>query len=356
MRPLATLSFAFVLALSARAAADPPADEALLERHGCTACHSLDGAPHVGPTLAGLAGRDRPLADGTTARADAAYLRAALLAPRQQVVRGWEDVPMPPYGHLEGPELDRLVAAVQALPSADAPPEKALWPLALSVGLFVLLHFLLSSRPIRGPLARRLGEGGFMGLYALATGAPFAAIFFTWGMAPIVPVYTPPSWGAHLTLTLMAVAFFFLVAGFTTPSPTLAGMERQVEKAPRGILTVTRHPGLWGFALWAMAHLIANGDLRTLILAGGILVLALGGMVHIDARRKRKLGADWERFARQTSRTPFLAVVRGRTRLDTTGWGWRLLVALALTALVALFLHRWLIGVPALPPGWAPAW
>ncbi|HJL31369.1 MAG TPA: c-type cytochrome, partial [Polyangiaceae bacterium LLY-WYZ-15_(1-7)] len=68
MRPLATLSFAFVLALSARAAADPPADEALFERHGCTACHSLDGAPHLGPTLAGLAGRERPLADGTTAR------------------------------------------------------------------------------------------------------------------------------------------------------------------------------------------------------------------------------------------------------------------------------------------------
>jgi uncharacterized membrane protein len=46
----------------------------------------------------------------------------------------------------------------------------------------------------------------------------------------------------------------------------------------------------WGVALWALVHLVVNGDLASLILFGSLLVIALGGTVSIDAKRRRKFG------------------------------------------------------------------
>jgi uncharacterized membrane protein len=83
----------------------------------------------------------------------------------------------------------------------------------------------------------------------------------------------------------------------------------------RGIVRITRHPFLWGVALWALVHLIVNGDLASLIVFGSLFVLALGGTASIDAKRRRIFGEDWSRFAQTTSNVPFAAILAGRNQL-----------------------------------------
>jgi len=109
----------------------------------------------------------------------------------------------------------------------------------------------------------------------------------------------------------------------------------------RGMVRITRHPFLWGVALWAATHLIVNGELASLILFATFLVLALGGMAAIDAKRRRKSPELWQRFAEATSSVPFAAIARGSNRLAPALaeiGPWRIIVAVALYA-AAFYLH-----------------
>jgi cytochrome c oxidase subunit II len=85
----------------------------VLEEKGCSACHSVDGSPSVGPTLKGLWGRDEKLADGTTVRVDEAYVRESILRPSARLVAGYDDV-MPPIP-LEEREIQGVVAVLESL-------------------------------------------------------------------------------------------------------------------------------------------------------------------------------------------------------------------------------------------------
>lgn len=347
------------LAVTTGVRAEPiDADEARarLGRAGCLGCHSTTGAGGAGPTLAGLFGSERILSDGRVVVADADYLRRAILEPEADVPADWEGAAMPAFNRLDDATVEQLVEAIGAIGAPDAPPEQRLWIFALGIMGFVLLHFVLSSSAIRAALVRRLGEGRFMGVYALAVGAPFVVMLFAWSEVPWIPLWEPPRWASHLALTLMLPALYLLVAGYSTKSPTAAGAGSAAAEPPRGVITITRHPALWGFALWALAHLISNGTVRDLLLFGGILILAVGGMLHIDARRRAASPETWSRFAAQTSLVPFAAILRGRTKLDVRGMLPRLLVAIVLYGALVLALHRWLIGVPALPPQWGIGW
>lgn len=222
---------------------------------------------------------------------------------------------------------------------------------ALAVISFVGLHWLLSSRPVRTPLLRRLGAGGFSGLYSAVVGAAFVAMLLTYSSAGYVPVYTPPAWGRWAAVLAMPLATFFLVAGFTTKSPTAAGQAAALADpdAARGLLRVTRHPALWGFTLWGLGHLAANGDARSIWLFGGMVALSLVGMLHIDHRRRLDHGDAWEAFARRTSVIPFAAILTGRQRLILRELGLvRPLASLAVLALL-IAIHEWLVGVSPLP-------
>ena len=172
--------------------------------------------------------------------------------------------------------------------------------------------------------------------------------------APFQTVWMPAPVFAWVPLVVMPFAAILMVAGLTTPSPTLVGGERFLDGAPGspavGILSVTRHPFLWGTGLWALSHLLVNGDLTSMVMMGGIAVLSFGGMLHIDQRREASLGAAWGPMKLTTSLLPFGAIVTGRTRLDWRGIGWwRPLLGLAVYAAL-LHLHLGLIGVSPLPP------
>ena len=193
-----------------------------------------------------------------------------------------------------------------------------------------------------------------MGAYSAAVGVAFVGIFVGWYFRPFIPLWdTSATWMRHLPLTLVPLGLFFIVAGYTTPSPTAVMQDEAAERAPVGVMTITRHPALWGFLLWGLAHIPANGDLAALLLFGSFVALSVLGMLHIDARRRAAAPARWESFAEQTSLVPFGAIVRGQTRLDTSGLLVRMLGALVIAALYAFGLHELIFGVPALPYEWA---
>lgn len=218
---------------------------------------------------------------------------------------------------------------------------------------FVLGHFLLSSLALRRPLIERLGERGFRAFYSVFVLAAFVWMLISYGDSFYVEVWQPPPWAAWVPVVVMPFACILVVGGLTQPSPTLVGGEAQVEReAPinpaHGFLSITRHPFLWGVALWALSHLLSNGDAASMAMMGGLLVLSLAGMVHIDYRRALTLGSAWGPIAMTTSLIPFRAALQGRCRLDWAGIGWwRPLGGLLLYA--ALYLgHPFIAGVPVL--------
>jgi uncharacterized membrane protein len=142
-----------------------------------------------------------------------------------------------------------------------------------------------------------------------------------------------------------------IVPGLATPNPTSVRQEGRLQKvdAVAGMLRITRHPFLWGVAIWAIGHLLVNGDIAGIVLFAGLLALALFGTVSIDAKRRRVFGKSWDAFAAQTSNVPFAAIAAGRQRLDLAeiGW-WRIALGVGVWALFA-WAHPYLFGVPALP-------
>lgn len=90
----------------------------LFRDNGCGACHGNDGQGGVGPKLAGIAGTDVKLSDGTTVVADADYLFNSIRNPRGQRVDGYA-VPMP-ENDLSDEQIERIVAYIQAIGGGPA--------------------------------------------------------------------------------------------------------------------------------------------------------------------------------------------------------------------------------------------
>jgi uncharacterized membrane protein len=329
------------------------AQEGVLERKGCVACHSLDGSARQGPTFAGLSGRGRRVLVGGAPReviADRSYLRRAIEEPDAEVVEGYPAGMMPRL-RLSPEEIEQAIAQIEGKASvAPLPPPdpRGLLPLLLSAVAFVGLHLGLSSEALRPRLLGALGEKAFQGAYSVLVGLALAGMVYGFEHGPYIELWSW-GWARWLPIGGMPLVMLLWVIGFSTPNPTSAGQSGVIQNGPRGIVRITRHPALWGFVLWGALHIPANGDLRSLILFSSFIALALAGMVHIDRRRARALGEAWGPFAEATSVLPFGAILRGKNRLVLPEIGWvRPLIALLLYVAV-LHGHRRLVGVPALP-------
>ena len=222
--------------------------------------------------------------------------------------------------------------------------------LFLAVVAFVGGHFILSSVAVRQGVIKAIGENGFRLLYSAFALATLVWVVAAYGKAPVVVLW-PVSQGLwSLPFFVLPFACILLVAAVTTQNVTMIAGERHLD-GPRpmwGIVTVTRHPMLWGIGLWAVSHLLANGDQASLILFGGMAILAFGGMAHIDSRRRASLGAAWGPVELTTSVVPFLAAIQGRTRIDWAGIGLsRVAGGLAVYA-AFLITHGWATGVDIL--------
>ena len=214
--------------------------------------------------------------------------------------------------------------------------------LALATVAFLATHFVPST-PLRAAIVRSTSEKAYLGLYSLVAFATIGWMVYAYNRAPIEPLWP----GLRLLPALvMPFAFILVVCGVAGRNPTAVGQDKALkgDEPARGILRITRHPVQWGILLWAAAHLLARGDLKSAIFFGGFALLSALGMMLIDSRKARTLGEDWKRFAGATSNVPFVAIAQGRNRFDAAEIGiGRPLAGLALFA-AFLLAHSWLFG------------
>lgn len=175
--------------------------------------------------------------------------------------------------------------------------------LVVALIAFVGSHFLLS-HPLRAPLARGLGAGGFAILYSLVAFATLGWAVFEWRGASVDALWTAPAWAWPLGAVVMLCACILFVGSVTSPNPALMGGPKPTGTV-RGVQRITRHPMMWAFALWAVVHGGLSGSERTVALAAAILVLALVGARFQDGKKREQLGDAWAAHEAATSFVPF---------------------------------------------------
>lgn len=185
--------------------------------------------------------------------------------------------------------------------------------LIVGLVLFLGIHTLSTAPSARAALIGRLGEGPYKGLYSLVALAGLVLIVLGFGAyrsAGYVQVWTPPFSIFHpIALALLWFAFVALVAAYAPASR---------------IKHLLRHPMLVGVKAWALAHLLVNGDLGSMLLFGGLLIWAVYDSISLKRR--------------------------GDGGAPAVGWSKNdlLVVVIATLAYAAMFwLHDTLIGVTA---------
>lgn len=184
-------------------------------------------------------------------------------------------------------------------------------------------HFALS-HPLRAPLAKAIGEGAFMGLYSLVAAACMGWMVFAFRAAPTFDLGGLTGQAGWIASTLLTLPALVLFLGSLWKNPALPGPAQTVTREPTGVFAVTRHPMMWGFALWALSHIVLWWSWRTMIVAVAILLLALVG-AHLQDRKKEALmGAAWTEWEAKTSYWPrwskLFGVSAGLWLVATAAW------------------------------------
>jgi uncharacterized membrane protein len=214
--------------------------------------------------------------------------------------------------------------------------------LLLSCAVFLATHFVPST-PLRAPLVKAFGQWGYTGLYSAVAFAVIGWMSWAYTRAPSEALWPGVRW---LPAVLLPISFLLLACGLLASNPTIVGMYRLLKNQDpaRGVIRVTRHPVMWAFLLWALAHIAARGDMKSLLFFGSFAIVAGIGTLLIDRRKANTLGENWERFAAVTSNVPFAAILQGRNGFDAKEVGWRNpAIGLALYVLFFWF-HPMLFG------------
>ena len=140
--------------------------------------------------------------------------------------------------------------------------------LIIGIAAFLGLHLVPALPGLRERLVARLGEGPYKGLFALLSVASFILLVYGFGKAPLIQLWSLPSWTRWVAIVLMLPAFIFLVAAYV----------------PGQIKAKLKHPFLVAIKTWALAHLIANGDLASIILFGSFLAYAAYDRITLKRR------------------------------------------------------------------------
>jgi uncharacterized membrane protein len=143
--------------------------------------------------------------------------------------------------------------------------------LVLGLVIFIAAHVFVTCRGARANLIARIGLMPYRGLFSLV--AIVALVLIVWGFGHYLhdefrPVWTPPIWMRHVTVALVWPAIILMTAAYI-----------------RGdIYRKLKHPFLAGVKLWALAHLLSNGDLGGIILFGSILAWAVYDRISLKRR------------------------------------------------------------------------
>jgi len=155
--------------------------------------------------------------------------------------------------------------------------------LIIGLTLFFAVHLIPPVFGLRDPIVSRIGEGSYKGAYALLSLAGMAMVVTGLMGVEFISFYEPPAWGRHVTMLLMLLALI-IYAAF---------------KLPSNLRRITPHPMLWGVTLWATAHLLANGDVASVVLFSSFLAYALItiGLAWFRGVRPAKNSQPWWRDA-----------------------------------------------------------
>ena len=204
---------------------------------------------------------------------------------------------------------------------------------------FVGTHFAMS-HPLRAPMVKALGAGGFQAAYTVVSFAALAWVYFAFIAAP--PADLPGSgdigWIAATIITLPAM---ILLAGSFIGNPALPTpmAEAQARAEPKGVFKVSRHPMMWAIGLWAASHIILFWSTRTLVTALAMGVLALVGAKLQDAKKEVLMGAAWAEWESKTSYWPRWGALPNVGAVP--------LIAGTVLWLAGSYIHLWRAGIPA---------
>lgn len=137
--------------------------------------------------------------------------------------------------------------------------------------IFFGVHIFSTFRTARENLIRRLGEKRYKAAYSLLAVAGFILVVIGAGKAEAMTLWQPAEWGRYAAIWFMPFAFISLAAAFI----------------PSNFQRFTAHPFLWSVTLWALLHLLANGDLTGLVLFGSFGLYAVHAMSSQNARGAR---------------------------------------------------------------------
>lgn len=209
--------------------------------------------------------------------------------------------------------------------------------------LFLALHSVPAIPAIREGIIRRTGRPLYFSVYSLLSILALIWVFASALALDYIPLWDLQPWHAAITFVLAPIGLFLVCAGLFSANPLSISLRNS--PVPGSIATITRHPVLWGFAFWALGHIAANGDVRSLLLFGGLAAFPLAMIPMIEKRAKRRLGPSWMRLAEGTSILPMAAVVRGRRMTVDVPMALALLVVFAVVAWL-LFAggHAMLVG------------
>lgn len=175
--------------------------------------------------------------------------------------------------------------------------------LFLSALAFVGTHFLMS-HPLRGPMVRAMGEKAFQGVYSLVSLILFGLMIYFYRIIG----REPPLWDAGqagwIAGTILMWLGSILFVGSFVKNPALPGAKGP-RGGPHGVFTITRHPMMWGLALWAAVHLTLIAMPKAMVFDGAILVLALFGAAGQDRKKAGQMGEAWHEWTAQTAFIPF---------------------------------------------------
>jgi uncharacterized membrane protein len=183
--------------------------------------------------------------------------------------------------------------------------------------LFLGVHLIRVVAPdARLNLQQSLGINAYRGLYALVSILSLCLLIYGFGQARMETgvLYDPPVALRHIALLLMLIAFIVLAAGFL-PSGYIA--------------TYTKHPQILSIKIWALAHLLANGETAQVILFAGFL--AWGVIMRISYKRRARRGESVDRVYKSWT---YDAIA--------------IAIGVVLYGAFAMKLHELLIGVPVL--------
>jgi len=167
----------------------------------------------------------------------------------------------------------------------------------LIIGLILWIVAHMFKRLAPGPRVR-LGDAG-KGLVALGLLAGIVLMVIGYRGAAVIPVYAPVPGMGHLNNLLMLFALFFFVVGSMKPGVTAS---------------YVRHNMLTGTLIWALAHLLVNGDLASILLFGGMALWSVGEMYLIGRAQ------PWTRPARGPISRDLIAAVVALVLYGAIAW------------------------------------